>query len=87
MSVQFDAVVKDRQLIIHKLVQLQNAIPERKVLSWNFFVARLQQLFVEAELSGNAENANSRSDQANGKLLNRVKYYHQYTCISQVLLK
>lgn len=67
MSVQFDAVVCDRQLIIHKLVQLQNAMPERRVLSWSFFVSRLQQLFVEAELSNKSDGSTSgRTDQSNG---------------------
>lgn len=56
MSVQFDVVVKDRQLILYKLSQLQNAIPHRQVLSWQFFVQHLQQLFVEAELSCTDDN-------------------------------
>ena len=61
MSVQFDMVVKDRQLILHKLSQLQSAMPRRNVLSWSFFLGRLQQLFVEAELNENtSESASAR---------------------------
>ena len=50
MSVQFDAVATDRHLLLFKLTQLQNALPEKEVYSWAFFQARLQQLFLEAEL-------------------------------------
>ena len=60
MSVQFDVVAKDRQLILYKLSQLQNAMPQRSVFSWSFFLSRLQQLFVEAELSENSEAGSSR---------------------------
>lgn len=60
MSMQFDVVAKDRQLILYKLSQLQNAMPERQVLSWSFYLSRLQQLYVEAELGENSESGSNR---------------------------
>ncbi|XP_067931841.1 protein unc-79 homolog [Watersipora subatra] len=66
MSSQFDMVVKDRQLILYKLSQLQNVMPERAVFSWAFFLARLQQLIVETELHGSSD---SESGSTRGSLL------------------
>lgn len=64
MAVQFDAVVKDRQLILFKLAILQNSMPDRRVFTWTFFLSRLQQLFVEAELSNSTDNNSGRGRSA-----------------------
>ena len=84
MSVQFDVVVKDRLLILHKLSQLQNAMPRRQVLSWSFFIGRLLQLFLEADIRENTESMTMK-----GLVLcfsvGRVFMYVLSVCISDVV--
>lgn len=48
---QFDSVMVDRPVVLQALYQLHNCLTDRKVLSWEFFLARFDALFLEAQIT------------------------------------
>lgn len=50
LEAQFDAVIVDRPLLIHRMFLLGTLLPEQSVLTWDFFLARLDALTLEAQL-------------------------------------
>lgn len=50
LEVQFDTVIVDRPMILQTLYQLYNSLPDRNILSWDFFINRFDTLFLEAQL-------------------------------------
>lgn len=50
MDFQFDTVVRDRPIILSKLLLLHSLKPDIPALSWEFFVNRFETLSLEAQL-------------------------------------
>lgn len=50
MEAQFDGVVQDRPLILHRLHLLSHLLPAQPILSWDFFLQRLDTISLEAQL-------------------------------------
>lgn len=50
LDFQFDTVVRDRPVILSKLLLLHSLKPEIPALSWEFFVNRFETLSLEAQL-------------------------------------
>ncbi|GAB6020639.1 hypothetical protein CHUAL_003310 [Chamberlinius hualienensis] len=51
LEVQFDAVIIDRPMILQTLFQLYNCLPNRTVLTWEFFLNRFDTLYLEAQVT------------------------------------
>uniref|UniRef100_A0A8D8RWG0 Protein unc-79 homolog n=1 Tax=Cacopsylla melanoneura TaxID=428564 RepID=A0A8D8RWG0_9HEMI len=51
LETQFDSVIIDRPMVIQSLYQLHNAVSDRKIISWEFFLARFDSLFIEAQIN------------------------------------
>ncbi|CAG0916657.1 unnamed protein product [Notodromas monacha] len=50
LELQFDTVVVDRPIILQSLRKVSNCLRNRPVLSWEFFLARFDALFLEAQV-------------------------------------
>ncbi|XP_042883659.1 protein unc-79 homolog isoform X4 [Penaeus japonicus] len=48
---QFDSVIMDRPMIIQALHQLSSRLPDRRILSWEFFYNRFDALYLEAQIA------------------------------------
>ncbi|XP_026687773.1 protein unc-79 homolog [Diaphorina citri] len=48
---QFDNVIIDRPMVLQSLYQLHNALSDRKIISWEFFLNRFDTLFLEAQIN------------------------------------
>ncbi|XP_071543773.1 protein unc-79 homolog isoform X4 [Panulirus ornatus] len=48
---QFDSVIMDRPMIIQALHQLSSRLPDRRILSWEFFFNRFDALYLEAQIA------------------------------------
>lgn len=51
LEAQFDMVILDRPVILQTLYQLYSCLPDRSVLSWDFFLNRFDTLFLEAQVN------------------------------------
>lgn len=50
MEAQFDLVIADRPLIIHRLLLLSTLLPDQPILTWDFFLQRFDSLSMEAQI-------------------------------------
>lgn len=50
LEFQFDTVITDRTMILHKLFLLSTVLKDQEVLSWDFFLNRFDTLCLEAQL-------------------------------------
>nr|XP_045612898.1 protein unc-79 homolog isoform X4 [Procambarus clarkii] len=48
---QFDSVIMDRPMIIQALHQLSSRLPDRRILTWEFFFNRFDALYLEAQIA------------------------------------
>ncbi|XP_068237998.1 protein unc-79 homolog isoform X5 [Palaemon carinicauda] len=48
---QFDSVIMDRPMIIQALHQLSSRLPDRRILTWDFFFNRFDALYLEAQIA------------------------------------
>ncbi|KAK3873352.1 hypothetical protein Pcinc_021639 [Petrolisthes cinctipes] len=48
---QFDSVILDRPMIIQALHQLSSRLPDRRILTWEFFFNRFDALYLEAQIA------------------------------------
>nr|VDP26406.1 unnamed protein product [Onchocerca flexuosa] len=47
---QFDSSILDRALIITRIKQLTSILPDREILTWEFFIQRFEGLAIESQL-------------------------------------
>lgn len=50
LEFQFDHVISDRIMIIQRMRLLSNVLKEDKILTWDFFLSRLDTLSLEAQI-------------------------------------
>lgn len=48
---QFDSVIMDRPMILQALHQLSSRLPDRRILTWEFFFNRFDALYLEAQIA------------------------------------
>ncbi|KAG0705547.1 Protein unc-79 [Chionoecetes opilio] len=48
---QFDVVIMDRPMILQALHQLSSRLPDRRILTWEFFFNRFDALYLEAQIA------------------------------------
>ncbi|CAI9733136.1 QUALITY PROTEIN: unc-79 homolog [Octopus vulgaris] len=50
LEFQFDTVISDRTMILHRMYLLSSILPDQPILTWNFFLSRFDTLSLEAQL-------------------------------------
>lgn len=50
LEFQFDTVISDRTMILHRIHLLSSVLPDQPILSWEFFSSRFDTLSLEAQL-------------------------------------
>lgn len=50
LETQFDSVIVDRPMVLQSLYQLHNSLSDRKILTWDFFLKRIDTIFIEAQI-------------------------------------
>jgi len=50
LEAQFDLIMMDRPIILQTIFQLYNHLSDRRFLTWDFFLARFDVLFLEAQI-------------------------------------
>ncbi|XP_046579791.1 LOW QUALITY PROTEIN: protein unc-79 homolog [Haliotis rubra] len=50
LEFQFDSVINDRSMILHRMQLLASVLPKENILSWEFFLNRFDTLSLEAQL-------------------------------------
>lgn len=51
LQLQFDSVIMDRPMILQALHQLSSRLPDRRILTWEFFFNRFDALYLEAQIA------------------------------------
>ncbi|XP_071164350.1 protein unc-79 homolog isoform X1 [Mytilus edulis] len=76
LEFQFDHVISDRIMIIQRMRLLSNVLKEDKILTWDFFLSRLDTLSLEAQID--LENSDifsaDRENESFLKKLNRARF-------------
>ena len=52
----FDSIIVDRPMLLHSLYQLHNAVCDRKILTWDFFLNRFDALYIESQIRSDKKN-------------------------------
>lgn len=50
LEFQFDSVIEDRSLILHRVQLLDTILKDVQILSWDFFLSRFDTLSLEAQV-------------------------------------
>ncbi|KAK6182809.1 hypothetical protein SNE40_010404 [Patella caerulea] len=50
LEFQFDTVINDRTMILHRMQLLASVLPDHKILTWEFFLGRFDTLSLEAQI-------------------------------------
>ena len=66
---QFDRVIMDRPMILQGLHQICTTLPDRKILTWEFFLYRFDALYLESQLALENRGELFMHNQISGKFI------------------